>query len=511
MRTRAGYSWLIETYGLPVINLWQEAWVDSAEKGRRDQDLGTHRIQVFEASYQPEETLRAHLQFALRYEGVNLQLLELLFAQAKSEELVDWIVQSPNAIYARRVCFLFEWLTGQELPIDNPVSSKARYIDVLDTDLQYGLDRNDRSPRYRINNNLPGERGYCPLIRKTPFLEEVKDKDLKALTRAALMEYDEALLRRSAGFLYLKETQSSFEIEREKPSAERSQRFADLLMQADVNVPLSEARLVELQNEVLDPRFHEFSWRAEQNWVGKDLGYRKKVDFVPPRPEDLPLLMQSLINTAQRVSENVDIRRGENEFGQGFEPVLAATIVAFGFVFMHPFMDGNGRIHRYLIHEVLAKAGFTPKGIVLPVSAVILNNLDRYVTALEQFSTPIRERTNYSPDLPGVPATGNDAVYFRYFDATAQAEFLCWALLQTIEHDLQQEIDYLIGFDTARRELNTLLDWPAHTLDLFIRVVHDNNGTLAKRKRESHFEWMTSAEIAASEIEVRKAFHLGNQ
>ena len=508
MRSSAGYLWLLEKYHLPVINLWQEALIDTSEKGRRKRDLGTQRIEVFEASYQPQDSLTAHLQFALRYEGINLQLLALLFEQTGENELVDWITQSPDSSYARRACFLYEWITGEELPIESPVPSKSRYVDVIDTAHQYGLNRRDRSQRFRVNNNLPGVSGFCPLVRVTPFLEEVRVKDLKALTRETLTRFDEDLLRRAAAFLYLKETQSSFEIEREKPSADRAQRFADLLRQADVNQPLTEERLVELQNAVVDPRFHEPTWRGQQNWVGEDLGYRKKIDFVPPRPDDLPELMTGLITAAQNFRQ--DLQNQEKAEGglASFEAVIAAAMVAFGFVFLHPFMDGNGRIHRYLIHEVLANAGFTPKGIVLPVSAVILGNLDRYVATLEQFSTPLRGRTNYSPDFPEEPATGNDPVYFRYFDATEQAEFLCWALLQTIEQDLQQEIEYLIGFDEARRKLNNLLDWPAHSLDLFIRVVHDNQGELSKRKRDSHFEWMAEEEIAAGEAEVQQAFHL---
>ena len=58
------------------------------------------------------------------------------------------------------------------------------------------------------------------------------------------------------------------------------------------------------------------------------------------------------------------------------DPVVAAAMIAFGFVFIHPFVDGNGRIHRYLIHHVLAERGFAPKGIVFPVSAVILERID---------------------------------------------------------------------------------------------------------------------------------------
>ena len=30
------------------------------------------------------------------------------------------------------------------------------------------------------------------------------------------------------------------------------------------------------------------------------------------------------------------------------DPIVAAAVLAFGFVYVHPFEDGNGRIHRYL-------------------------------------------------------------------------------------------------------------------------------------------------------------------
>jgi hypothetical protein len=169
-------------------------------------------------------------------------------------------------------------------------------------------------------------------------------------------------------------------------------------------------------------------------------------------------------------------------------------------------MDGNGRIHRYLIHDVLAKAGFTPKGIVLPVSAVILASLDEYISTLEQFSRPLNQRTDYNPDVPDSPARGNDALYFRYPDLTVQAEFLYKALECTVTRDLEQEIDFLLGFDRASRALNNLLDWPGHTLALFIRVVRENGGSLSTNKRKSHFTWMREEEIREAEVLVREAF-----
>lgn len=516
VRTEAGYSWLQDRYQLPVINLWQYCYIDSAARGRDEQDLGTHRIQLFAGNYQPEDTLAGHLQFALRYEGLNLQLLALLFPLVDHQELVSWISHSPNSTYARRACFLYEWLCQEALPIDEPVPSRVRYVEVVDTQLQFGSGIIERDTRYRVMNNLLGARNFCPTVRKTDFLLAMTEKDLRKRTQETLAKYDPDLLRRAAAFLYLKETQSSFEVERETPSADRAQRFADLLRQADTSEALTEERLVELQQAVVDARFHEFTWRQQQNWVGKDLGYRQQIDFVPPRPGDVPALMKGLqgmavksrllnhTNQHLRVSSRA---RGEDEdLGLSTDPVVYAAAIAFGFVFIHPFMDGNGRIHRYLIHDVLANAGFTPKGIVLPVSAVILANLDEYIDVLESFSKPIRARTQYSPDTPEIPATGNDAVYFRYFDATEQAEFLYKALERTVEQDLQTEIDFLLGFDKACQALNQLLDWPDHSLELFVRVVHQNSGQLSKTKQQSHFHWMTPDEIKQAEDLVRQAF-----
>jgi Fic family protein len=39
------------------------------------------------------------------------------------------------------------------------------------------------------------------------------------------------------------------------------------------------------------------------------------------------------------------------------DAVIAAAMLAFGFVYVHPLEDGNGRIHRYLIHHILTGRG----------------------------------------------------------------------------------------------------------------------------------------------------------
>ncbi len=489
-----GYSRLIEQFHLPARQPAVVAVIDSATKGRKSTTQGDIELLQFEPRYRPKPTLAAQLQFALRYEGLNLEVLALLFAKTGRLEIEANLAEKPESSFARRIGFLYEWLTGEEL--NAVVAPRAAYVRVVDETLQFGLADGPKDGKFRVINNLPGNHQFCPMVRKTDLLLRMVRKNLKQRTIDTLAKYDPNLLRRAAAFLYLKETHSSFEVEREKPSPDRAQRFADLLREAESNIPLSEDRLVQLQNAVLDPRFHDYSYRNRQNWIGQDLGYRKKVEFVPPRPEDVRDLMTGLVEFSGAVRANPD----------HLDPVIAASVLAFGFIFIHPFMDGNGRLHRFLVHDVLSASGFTPKGIVLPVSAVILANQTEYVHALERFSKPLQARTTYNPDLPGTPATGNDALYFRYFDATDQASFLYWALERTVEQDLEEEITYLLGFDAARSVLKNTLDWPAHSLDLFIQFVHQNQGSLSKTKRQSHFGWMTDEEVERSEAAVIEAF-----
>lgn len=491
---RIGYARLVERFDLAALPLPTISIVDTAIRGRARTRQGDQAIQQFQPSYRPSDTAAADLQFALRYEGVNLEVLSLLFAKRGPRDIEPWIASQPDSAYARRAAYLYEWATGDSLDVQ--ASPKSSYVRVIDQGLQFGLATGVRKTKFRIVDNLPGSRSFCPLIRRTPYLDAALAKDLPKLTHDTLAKYDHDLLRRAAAFLYLKETQSSFEVEREKPSPTRAQRFADLLREAESNQPLSEDRFIELQNAVVDSRFQEASYRTQQNWIGDDLGYRKRIAFVPPRPDDARELMNGLVDLSERLRANP----------AELDSIVAAASLSFGFVYIHPFMDGNGRLHRYLIHEVLSTSGFTPKGIVLPVSAVILANLSEYVAALETFSKPLTARTSYNPDTPDIPARGNDVIYYRYFDATAQAEFLCRALERTIEHDLDQEISFLLGFDKARKALDAELDWPAHSLDLFIRVVHQNGFKLSKSKRDAHFSWMTNAEVARSEAMVAASF-----
>jgi Fic family protein len=111
--------------------------------------------------------------------------------------------------------------------------------------------------------------------------------------------------------------------------------------------------------------------------------------------------------------------------GAGSEPVIASTVFAFGFVYTHPFVDGNGRLHRLLIHPVHARGSFNPPGVILPTSAANLRRLELYRLLLESYSPPLLKDIDWVFKMDGnVEIRNATADPYHFFDATAQAEFL---------------------------------------------------------------------------------------
>ena len=60
----------------------------------------------------------------------------------------------------------------------------------------------------------------------------------------------------------------------------------------------------------------------------------------------------------------------------GSDPIGLTAAAAFGFVYIHPFEDGNGRVHRWLIHHALAVGQVVPNDLVFPVSRAMLRRID---------------------------------------------------------------------------------------------------------------------------------------
>jgi hypothetical protein len=194
--TPVGYGYLIERFALPALPLPVKRGISEAVPARRSREIGGQSIEEFATSYAPEPTVLGHLGFALRYEGLDLAVLSLLFAKIGPDALQVALHERPVSVTTRRLAFLFEWLTGEvlDLPV-GALEKKLRYEPVLDEKLQYGLTgkANARFEKFKIIDNLPGTSAFCPLVRKTDYLEAMIQRNLKARTHETLGKYDPQL------------------------------------------------------------------------------------------------------------------------------------------------------------------------------------------------------------------------------------------------------------------------------------------------------------------------------
>lgn len=489
----AGYAFLIEKYQLNVIPNWHASSV--IQTGILRSTIQEGQVEsVYPISYWPGESTGDHLEFSLKYDGINLGILSALFEVISEEEITQWISSKPIGKYTRKIWFLFEFLTGKELPLPN--LTKGNYIDLLEPERYYTTIPGRRIQRQRVVDNLLGGRFFCPSIRRTDKLATMEGIDLQERCEKIVTGYSPELLRRALNYLYSKETKSSFEIEHVKPSASRTQKFIGLLEIAEHRDFCEKQLLLDVQNRIVDPRFHDTDYRLSQNYVGQTISYQKQlVHYICPKPEDLPNLMDGLFES-HRMMKNSAV-----------PAVIHAAAISFGFVFMHPFEDGNGRIHRFLIHNILFLHQVIPKGLMFPISAAMLKNPALYDQSLESFSTPLMQLIEYDlDDLGKMTVPGETGCRYRYIDMTAQAEALYDFVELTIKHELIEELDFLASYDETKQSIQDIVDMPDRLIDLFIQLFLQGNGSLSARKRDSHFSFLTDDELAGLEDVVRSGY-----
>ena len=192
-------------------------------------------------------------------------------------------------------------------------------------------------------------------------------------------------------------------------------------------------------------------------------------------------------------------------------PIIHAAAIAYGFVFLHPFEDGNGRIHRFLIHNILSLKGMVQRGLMFPVSAVMLKNPADYDASLEAFSRPLLQLIDYRLDEMGKMTVENDtACWYQYMDMTVQAEALYEFVNKTIEEELVEELSFLANYDNTKKAIQDIIDMPDRLIDLFIQLCLQNTGSLSAGKRSAHFDFLTDEELAAMEQAVKDQYNRPN-
>jgi hypothetical protein len=492
-----GYSRLIAQFGLKVLSLPRLSFL-TPKGGRRDHQESGRRTVIFPAAYDPGESIANHLEFALKHEGVNLEVLAALFHRSNRRtldaELTAFVRKRPTGQYARKAWFLYEFLTGTQLPLKDV--TMGNYVELLDPGAYYTAP-GIRSRRHRILNNLLGTAQFCPTVRRTPLLAKFEARDLASSAARIVEEFDEDTIRRAVSYLYTKETRSSFDIEGEKPSNSKTERYVAILRAVPGIEKITREELVRIQNETVDYRFADEDYRSDQVYVGEQLDLkRQKIHYIAPKPDDVGPMMNGLLASINRLQASA------------IEPVVAAAVVSFGFVFIHPFSDGNGRIHRLLIHYMLSRAGFTPSGLIFPVSAVMLARRAEYDNCLETFSAPLMRLLDYEEDDEGiVTVEGETAGFYLYFDATPMAEALYGWVERTIQEEFRSELEFVLRFREARRAIEQIAQLPDRAANLFIKICLSNGGKLSAAKRKTYFSKLTDKEARAMERAVNA--HMG--
>ena len=455
--------------------------------GRRATEIrGDLRMETYVESMRPSATHVGHLGFHLRHEVTHLEFLARLFKSVGPKPLQDWINAEPTGGYARRAAFLYETLTGAVLA--PPSRLGGNYVDVLGaTDLVVATPKHaDKVARWRVNDNLPGNRFFCPMIVKTNQTIAASALDVPALYAELSSEFGNDLLTRAATWMTLRESKASFAIEGEADKLTRVQRFADVIARrtAGGQSPLEETVLAELQAEILGELTVIQSWGLRQSpvFVGQVARYQEVVHYVAPPPQDLAGMLAGLRLFLARTREQ--------------SPVMRAAVAAFGFVYIHPLADGNGRVHRFLINDVLRRDGVIPAPAILPVSAVISADAaerNSYDQTLDSVSKPlmqsVRERVSFAtspityPD--GISSNlvfeANDEArpVWRYPDLGPHVQYLSDIVRRTISHEMREQSRYLAGHQRARAALKEVVEMPDEMADRVLRSIEQNNGQLS--------------------------------
>jgi Fic family protein len=483
-----GHAWLRRELGLAVPAPAVESYI---VQGARRTAVHYRRVHEFyPRQYATDSTVASHLRFALRHEPLDLGILVATFKAMARGELESWVRAEPTGAYSRRAWFLYETFIGKTLDLED--ARTGNYVEALDPERHVVADRRN-SGRHRIIDNLLGGSALCPMVRRTARLEEQMGFHIDDEARALIESYDPVVLARAVNYLYTKETRSSFAIEGETPSATRTERFVAALKAAPLFIPSKEA-LVRLQGEIVDARYAANDWRDFQNFVGETVGgYREEVHFICPHPRDVPALMNGWIAMTDRLMNS------------GTDPVVAAAVCAFSFIFIHPFVDGNGRVHRFLMHHVLAKRGYSPDGVIFPVSAAILRDRRSYDQVLKSFSKPLFDfiSWHWTPEQQICVANDTGDLY-RYFDATSFAEYLYERVADTVRRDLKEELGFVAIFDRAFNAVREIVDMPDRRASLFVKLCMQNGGRISAAKR-AQFPELTDSEIERLQAQVEES------
>lgn len=118
-----------------------------------------------------------------------------------------------------------------------------------------------------------------------------------------------------------------------------------------------------------DPHHDAGTWRDEPVWIGRAADSPRGAEFVAPRADRVPALIDDVMRFARRS----DLPR-----------LVQIAVAHAQFETIHPFTDGNGRTGRALMQAMFRGTGLT-RNVTIPVSAGLLTDTAGYHAALDSY------------------------------------------------------------------------------------------------------------------------------
>lgn len=460
---KVGYAHLRERLSTGAFEPSQPAKVYPVQKFVRLSDC----VQVPEhAAPASDASALEHLLFALKHEELDLQAAILALKKIDPVPLVEQFSQATSSSYLQQACFLWEIANQQTL---NAPPAKGATKPLFDPNL-FLTGPSSKYTRWRVDFNGIGSIQYSPTVRLTPEIKALLAEDILGQAREFIQSMDPDMVERAVRWAYLSETEGSYAIERKAPTGNRTEAFAKLLARAHEEILLTEEYLVELQNLTVQSAMDQaVEYRNQQNWLRRD----SSITYVPPAPEHLLPVMEGLLTLA-------------NQKDNGIHPLILGSLVSFGFVFAHPFMDGNGRLSRFLFHKIACRNANLPNGLVLPISTAMARHEGHYLRALKSFSAPARDLWTVAKvsDLEYDCAFEGSPEIYHFWDATQCVQFGLEMAKEALQRDLHEEVHFLGRFDRVYSRLNKAIDMNNNLMNLIARLLVQNDGALSISKRK---------------------------
>jgi hypothetical protein len=468
-----GYEFLLSKIDIPMLPLQQPARIKPVTRVECMPDM----LAIPRHVAPGDDSILTHVLFALRYETIQISILAQALRLVPAADLLASLARQPKGGYLRRAAYFWEKANGQPLPLPTDTTG-GNYLEIFDPSEYYTGQIWERSQKYRVVFNGIGPYEFCPVVKRDAHLEQAGTEVLGRLQAWASDPKNAGLLDRVMGWAYLSETRDSYAIENEVPSPDKEQSFLQAMTHLRDKTPVSEEYLIELQNLVIsNPMQAEVQFRTTQNWLQRGGRGAAGVRYVPPDPDSMLTLMDGFMRMANAQDD--------------VPPLIKAALVSFGLVFIHPFMDGNGRISRLLAHHTLHLKGVLPdvngSPTILPLSVAMKKNEKGYLATLEAFSLPARKLWNVTHvgDSDFVFDFKSSPLIYAHWSGQKAAEFVTACASEALAQALIDEAVYLQGYDQAFEEIDRSFDLPNKTINLLIQWIHQNSGRMPERRKSA--------------------------